>query len=213
MTTHRTPLRRDAARRIRFSTFAIALGLALGLLATACNDEPEPEPPVAREPRPIEPIPAAGDSSPLVGDFRSGMTLEEALAALEGSPELELIPAVSSEARGRCPGYVTQEIHVPLFHHLDEEGSLVLRLLDGQLYGTFFQPRDWVAYRAKSEELGIPVEALSRTKIAPRTRVWRGAVYPLTINYKDRGYERALLTRDKACAYQDAQEAMAAEQP
>ena len=132
---------------------ALVVVSSLGLLQ--CDAQPAPDRSelldqvaLLREAPRIVPAPEDVEPTPLIGEFVSLISLEEAIARTDGLP-YETISNKTRPRRGSCPGQHRLDLKITRYWDLGSRGTLILNFYNDKLTRAWFMTGDHAGYRQR----------------------------------------------------------------
>lgn len=200
---------------MRFSQLCVALAAATSLAGVHCgesNDDPKTERPpheprILEAPPPIHPAPENVEPTPLIGDFVSLISLEEALERAHELP-YETYMNRTTPKRGTCPGQHFLELVIKRYEDLGSRGTLYLQFYDDKLTRAWFKTGDHEGYRQRYAELH-GIERRNRWRpayVKPATRILAAVMGNRGLIVRDTRMWANVASTDLACRFQRQQE-------
>ena len=163
---------------------------------SARNSPLAPAPELIPPPEDVEP-------TPLIGEFESLISLEEAIARSNGLP-YETIANETRLRRGTCPGQHHLDLKITRYWDLGSRGTLILSFYDDKLTRAWFMTGDHEGYRERYfAKHGT--ERVNRWKpiyIRPATRIMTSLMGNQGIVARDARMWGHVDSVDRACNHQ-----------
>lgn len=200
---------------MRFSHFGVALLATTALASVHCEEsnresegrQSSHEPRILEAAPPIHPAPEDVEPTPLIGDFVSLISLEEALERTNGLP-YETNMNRTTPKRGTCPGQHFLELVIKRYEDLGSQGTLYLQFYDDKLTRAWLKTGDHEGYRQRYAELH-GIERRNRWRpayVKPATRILAAVMGNLGLIVRDTRMWANVKTTDLACRFQRQQE-------